>query len=101
MWLAQAVPSSSQRLAGGCAASTAEISISPARAGLGAAAAGQGRQLLPSAPPDTRQEDRMAKPKSGVGSGWQEVRGLWPRLVRHKEKFRVVSEASRLSEGFL
>lgn len=43
----------------------------------------------------------MAKPESGVDLGWREVRELWPGLVRHKENFRVVSEASRLSAGLL
>lgn len=105
MWLARAVPSSSQWLTGGCAASTAEISTSPARAGPAAAAVGLGRagragSCSPVLLQTEDRQDRMAKPESGVGSGWQEVRELWPGLVHHK-KFRAVSEASGLSAGLL
>lgn len=47
------------------------------------------------------RESRVAAPGCGGDSGWQEVRELWPGLVHHKEKFGVVSEASRLSVGLL
>lgn len=91
MWLAQAVPSSSQWLAGGC---RAEISTSPARAGLGAAAAGQGRQLLP-----RHEAGRTGWPKPRAGWLWGGRRsGSLARAVHHS---RAESEGVVMGEQLL